>query len=109
MLSITRNSTAQDPFVQPIVTICLVSLHQIFNEKGRRKKDTHLLEFYYTPDTRLGSRASSLGASRAVPLGPVLRKALSLVQCSTVANLKFLIIFEQRSRGFTFHGGLQIL
>lgn len=79
MLSMTRNSTTQDPFVQPLVTICLISLHQIFNEKGRRKKGTHLLELYDMPDTRLGSRASSLGASRAVPLGPVLRKALSLV------------------------------
>lgn len=35
MVITTRNSTAQDPFVQPIATICLISLHQLFNEKGK--------------------------------------------------------------------------
>jgi hypothetical protein len=108
MVSITRNSTAQYPFVQSIATICLISLHQLFNEKGRRKKDTHLLELHHVPATRLGSKVSFASTTCAVEEGLALVRICAGFS-ALASQLGLRNNFGTRAHIFIFHRALKIL
>ena len=60
------------------------------------------------PDCRLGGRADSLGASCVVPLGPMLRKVLHLVDHLTVLSVKFLVKLERGVPWLPFSWGFAI-